>query len=606
MRRKGTSENAGGRQARHPLLPNGRRLAGLALLPLVFVQCGARADEAGKALVRRVLEQVVAMQPAVCDYTVTYQLGKASLTQKYHAYISGNGSGRRSTQTMQQGDLPRDLGNLLFNTVDFLPRRDDPFTPAEKPLDSLDARYLGRETVEGATYEVAEVTMPIRRFVGDPPARRVTLRWYVGADNLIHRITTVLPPSDAGGAASDQALVLAERAKIHAPPSPPSKPPGAGAAKSPAPALGKQSASGKLPASGSVKVPAAVSDKAPAPDGAMILVEALSEGARKAVTPPARPLSNPPLPVRVRWEADGFRRVLALAPDGRLLAVSTRENAAACYDTTTGEKTLTLAGQGVPITHLVFAGDGRMVAGADEMGNILLWDAGSGQQRAAGKADANIRGLALSLDGARLAVFSGAVTVDIWDTAKDDKLCSLSAPNMQTVSLSPDGARLVTTGTTEMALWDSVSGKQRFRIPYVSGPFPILPAAWSPDGKFYVWMRSDGSVAVCDGQTGALVRELKGMAGVLSALTFGGDGKTLLAVDADQRGDIPTSKPGLIIWNTTSWNLEEARELAGTRTNGVQSPPLFAPAGRRLLLIDSEGVQFWDLAESLPPITASP
>ncbi len=591
---------------KRPLFPHWRRLAGTSLLPLVFAGSQARADEAGQALARRVLEQVIAMQPAVCDYTVTYRLGDASLTRKRHAYISQSGSGWRDLESTQQGDLPREVGDLLSGTLDFLPRRDNPFAPAEKPLDNPTAHYAGRETVGGVTYDVVEVIRPLRRFAGDPPGHDVVLRWYVGADSLIHRITAVLPPDDVGGAAAAKALLRAERAKVHAPAVAFPKSFGAGSAKPSPPSPGKPPTSGKLPASGSVNSPVTVNDKAPAPEGAMILVEAVSEGARKAVTPPARPLSNSPLPTRIHWEADGSRRVLALAPDGRLLAASTRENTVVLYDTSTGAKTLTLSGQGVPITHLEFAGDGRTLAGADEMGDILLWDAANGQMRPIVKADANIRAFTLSLDGGRIAVFSGAVTVDIWDTAKEAKLCSLSAPNTQAIALSPDGARLVTTGTTEMVLWDIASGKQRFRIPYVSGPFSVLPAAWSPDGKSYVWMRSAGSVAVCDGQTGVLIRELKGMAGVLSALAFGGDGKTLLAVDTDQRGDISTDKPGLIIWNTTDWKLEEARELAGTRTNGVQNRPLFAPAGRRLLLLDFEGVQIWDMAESLPPITSAP
>lgn len=600
MQHTGISGSAGGKQRRRPLFPNVRRLAGAVLLPLVFTGSQTQADEAGDMALRRVAGKINSIQPAICDYTITYSVADALMMEKHHAYISGTQSGHSSQAESLQNRLPVGLDNRLFNTLDFMPRFESLFGAGAKPPLNVDAHYVGKEIWKGRTYEVVDVTLPIQPLNGDAPTRSVVLRWYVGADDLIHRITAHLPAPDTGGALADKALIQAERAKIHTPTPRSGKSFGTGDAKSPTPA------SGKLPVSDSANSSVKKTDKAPDPNIGMISVEAISEGARKAVTPPARPLSNPPLPTRIHWEADNFHRVLALAPDGRLLAVSTRENSVVLYDTATGEKRLTLAGQGVPITHLAFAGDGRMVAGADERSDILLWDAAKGQLRSIVKADASIRQLALSLDGARLAVFSGAVTVDIWDTAKEAKICSLSAPNAQAVSLSPDGARLVTTGATEMALWDSASGKQRFRIPYVSGPFSVLPAAWSPDGKSYVWMRSDGSVAVCDGQTGVLVRELKGMAGVLSALAFAVDGKTLLAVDTDQRGDISTDKPGLIIWNTTDWELLEARELAGTRTNGVQNRPLFAPAGRRLLLLDSEGVQIWDLAESLPPIAASP
>ena len=572
-------------------------LAGSALL--LLAPRLTRADEAGDMLARRVAGRLNAMQPLVCDYTVTYRLGSAARNEKHHAYRAGTMSGHSSEAQSLTDDLPPDASSSLFMTLDFLPRFESVFSAGTKPPLNVETRYAGKENWKGATYELVDVTTPLQPITGDPPTQRVTLRWYVGEDSLIHRITARLPQSDAPVAPPGREAGAAKRGQAGNPhpASAPVLPSRVGRPAAGDKVLGKDA-----------KAPAAPPAAAPP---AMILVEAVSEGARKSVMPAPRPPTNPPLPPRLTPDAQSVSGLTEISPDGRLLAVVHDDSSVALYDATTGAKTVDIVGHSAPVPHkplttLQFADGSRLLVSADSAGVIRVWDTTTGLLRREIKMPGDIfSGLCVSPDGAFVGAFNSTLgMLYVWNIATGAALPPISVGSIQTAAFSPDATRFVTINSVEMALWDRASGKAILRVPYVGGPFLSLPAAWSPDGRRYVWMRSDGGLVVCDGQTGAQIRELKGAAGGVNALAFAPDGKTLLGVDTDQRGDIPTNKPGLVIWNTTNWTVQEARELAGARTSGFQNAPILAPAGRRLLLRDNEGLQLWDLAETLPPISA--
>ena len=126
---------------------------------------------------------------------------------------------------------------------------------------------------------------------------------------------------------------------------------------------------------------------------------------------------------------------------------------------------------------------------------MKVWDAQTGQVLLNLKGHTEqVRGVAFSADGNRLASASDDNTVKVWDAQTGQELFSFRIGPSSGVAFSPDGKRLATasgrwqgrpTGWDgvpgDVKVWDTQTGQELLSLKGFAGPYPSL--AFSPDGK---------------------------------------------------------------------------------------------------------------------------
>jgi WD40 repeat protein/tRNA A-37 threonylcarbamoyl transferase component Bud32 len=177
---------------------------------------------------------------------------------------------------------------------------------------------------------------------------------------------------------------------------------------------------------------------------------------------------------RLRWEwPEEAIDALAVSPDGRLLATSTK-TVITLWELNTGEKLATLKGHALTVTRLAFSPDSRVLASVGERewgrreaeAEVKVWDVAAKTPCWARPAGAeNVGALSFSGDGRALAAGASSDRgTRVWEAATGRELAHLPklGPN---AALSPDGKLIV--------------GEARLLPPPPQPPRPPLP----PEGK---------------------------------------------------------------------------------------------------------------------------
>ena len=160
---------------------------------------------------------------------------------------------------------------------------------------------------------------------------------------------------------------------------------------------------------------------------------------------------------------------------------------------------------------------------------------------------------------------------------------------VQSVSWSPDGARLATTSLDDtVKVWDSRTGALLHDLRSVKLVF-LGPnggqLAWNPDGTRFATAGDDGMAKVWDSHTGALLHELQAHTSAVLSVGWSPDGTKLATTGDDNVAKVWDGHTGALL-----------HEFAvGARGHAVDVSLAWSPDGTRLAIAGEDNVaKIWD------------
>ena len=234
--------------------------------------------------------------------------------------------------------------------------------------------------------------------------------------------------------------------------------------------------------------------------------------------------------------------------------------------------------------------EGRFIAsvvGAEETGmpgSVRIWDARSGQLQHAFSAPAAIHRLAMTADGARLALAGtdGKVMIRNALTNQEISSHSLHTHLVSSLAFSPKGEHLASGGWDQkVVIWDQANGKKVQEL--LGHGDRVQCVAYHPKGKLLASGSWDATIKIWDLSSGRAVKTFHGHKKAVYCVAFSPDGELL--VSAGSNGNIKI------------WELETGKIVQSlTADTGAVLSISFSPDGRFLAKGGTDGtVRIWDL-----------
>jgi WD40 repeat protein len=265
---------------------------------------------------------------------------------------------------------------------------------------------------------------------------------------------------------------------------------------------------------------------------------------------------------------------VAVAPDGKTLAVAGADNAIAVWDVATGKELRSIKVPPVGLGAFLFSPDGKTLAGRGAQPTIYLWDVTTGKE---------LRQLTTPATSQRGIFFAGGLGMASMAFSHDGKV-------LASAETSFDNRKLVAA----VKLWDVAAGKELRQFP--AGEQTIVTTlAYAPDGKTLAY-GIQNAVHVCAADTGKEVCQIKGLDAGVVGLVYSPDSKTL-AAKGMQDGtvrlfDAQTGKPRRQLGEAAA----VANPFVMAGMGGVGRDLAFSPDGK--LVANGEGttVRLWEAA----------
>jgi WD40 repeat protein len=271
----------------------------------------------------------------------------------------------------------------------------------------------------------------------------------------------------------------------------------------------------------------------------------------------------------------------ALSPDGRALALGSRNGTVRLLDLRSGRARPFTGRHNADVLDMTFTPDGRTLVSSDSEGGVLAWDVGRGAVREELSAHVGpVWALVVSPDGRTLYSGGNDGSLILWDLVGDRRLVRsfvvgkpfLDIQTPRGIAVSPDGTTLaVTHGDGTVELLDTERLRPRGTIEATRGLFADA-AAFSPDGRLLGVAGDRGRVTLFNAHDLTPAGDLTGLSGAVQALAFSPDG--LLIAGAD----IVAERPRLLMWNVRTRGV-----IAQVDTPGITSIA-FSPDGRLIAL----------------------
>lgn len=227
---------------------------------------------------------------------------------------------------------------------------------------------------------------------------------------------------------------------------------------------------------------------------------------------------------------------VAFAPDGKALAVSVgtseQPGQISIWEIPGGREIGTLPANGESNFALAFSPDGKALVSAGSGrsgGKVRLWDVATQQElRKPQNLPSSISQMVFSPDGKTLFLRGSENRIHLWDVPGWQEKILSDGPNqaLTVLTYSPDGKWVASACNSGIWLWDSATGKVLRKLDRVG--YGELAVLFSADGKSLVSACRDGTLCICDLETGKEQRRLQGRVDQrLDQLALSPDGTTV-------------------------------------------------------------------------------
>ncbi len=232
---------------------------------------------------------------------------------------------------------------------------------------------------------------------------------------------------------------------------------------------------------------------------------------------------------------------LAFSPDGKVVSGEIEQGGIKSWDTRTGEVKKQFAEHDETGSIADISANPSMVVEASSDEALRLWNVASGEKKTLSGVGEEVSAVALSPDGATLAVGS-ANRITLIATQTQKTIQTLPGSHVNCLSFSADGRSLASaTENGSIEVWDVASGRHKQTIS--SGGGKINALRFSPNGRVLASANADKTVALWDSQSGALIMQLKKHSAAVNTIAFSFDG-ILIATGGDDRS--------VIIWEAAT------------------------------------------------------
>lgn len=255
--------------------------------------------------------------------------------------------------------------------------------------------------------------------------------------------------------------------------------------------------------------------------------------------------------------------VLGVSRDARLVLTTDERYRGSIRRLDTGAELHALPGHGAPMNDAVFAPDGGWVVTVEDLG-AFVWDVATGQERMTLPLDnRGYQGL-LSPDGQLFAVVADTAHTRIWNVATwtrvpDARGSDRDSAWAKTGAWSPDSARLaVGDNDGTVRVWDARAN--RSVSSFAAHEYAVATVTFSPDGTLLVTTGLDDRARVWNPSTGELIAEVPGSGGAV----FSADGRRMATI-------VPRGSVTVYPWEAFA-PLETLQRLAAARVKRALTP----------------------------------
>ena len=229
----------------------------------------------------------------------------------------------------------------------------------------------------------------------------------------------------------------------------------------------------------------------------------------------------------------GTVRALAFAPDGATLATGGEDGEVRLWDAASGRERAALSGHSDMVTCLAFSPRGGMLATGSLDTTVKLWETSTGRERASlqGHVD-GISAVAFAPLARQMATGGFDGSVRLWEPAApifSPAACLAYPGEASQLAFAPDGRSLRAAGEAGIARWDVVTGSPL--TPVAKGAATALAAA--PDGGTYATGSPDGEIRLIDAVSDQVLASFRGHSSAVRSIAFSPDSRLFASGDRD-------------------------------------------------------------------------
>ena len=268
---------------------------------------------------------------------------------------------------------------------------------------------------------------------------------------------------------------------------------------------------------------------------------------RIAFSPDGKLLASGGADTMIRlWDVEGKKLVatlkghtgdvngLAFSSDGKTLYSADLYKGAKTWDVAAKKVLKSIEAPGM-IHHLAVAPDGKLVYLGSRDPFVYVWDPTAAVDAELPKlrSDYEVGGMAITKDGKVLVHSDGGGGVFLWKTADNSLIKQQKHGNLTWAAvISPDDKTIATGGGDgSVKLWNAQTGDpvEKFNCPDLD----VRSLAFKLDGKALYVGLSDGHVKVVDPATGAVKSDFTAHEGPVSHIAISPDGKRIATCSLD-------------------------------------------------------------------------